>query len=39
MSGASPKGLTLTQDQQNVLAWLEAGHNVFLTGVAGRTPQ
>jgi ATP-dependent exoDNAse (exonuclease V) alpha subunit len=25
----------LTQDQKNVLAWLEAGHNVFITGVAG----
>jgi hypothetical protein len=30
-----PQALKLTQDQQNVIAWLNAGHNVFLTGVAG----
>jgi ATP-dependent exoDNAse (exonuclease V) alpha subunit len=27
--------IQLTQDQLNVIAWLNAGHNVFLTGVAG----
>jgi ATP-dependent exoDNAse (exonuclease V) alpha subunit len=26
---------TLTNDQQNVVAWLNSGFNVFLTGVAG----
>jgi hypothetical protein len=31
----SKPALVLTQDQQNVIGWLNAGYNVFLTGVGG----
>lgn len=27
--------IKLTADQQNVIAWLSGGFNVFVTGVAG----